>query len=100
MTCVIIFNARRVIVSDRLALFAILTIHFMGSVIGTLRSSSRIINLQCLAKSLRFRLLAPATSLSVLGISISLHETYTAALIIAEIDLPRVNPLSWAFLYI
>src|SRR5919106_5754549 len=100
MICVIMFIAIRVIVSDRLALFAILTIHFIGSAIGTLRSSSQIINLQLLAISLRFRLLAAATSLSVLGIPISLHETYIAALSIAEIDLPRVNPLSCAFLYI
>src|ERR671911_1526273 len=98
MICVIIFIARRVIVSDRLALFAILIIHFIGSAIGTLISSSRISNLQHSARLLRFVLLIVAISLRVRGVPISLHAMYIAAVTIPEIVLPRTNPLSSAFL--
>ena len=48
---------------------------------------------------LRLMLLTSAISFSVLGIPNSLHEMYMAATIsIADIDLPRTNPLSSAFL--
>ena len=45
-----------------------------------------------------FLLIFPAspTSLSVLGVSVSLHAAYSAAAINAEIDLPLTNPFSRA----
>jgi hypothetical protein len=53
---VIIFIASRVVFSDSKALFAILTIHFIGSTTGTLRSSSLLVVCKHSAICLRFAL--------------------------------------------
>src|SRR5438270_8602602 len=75
----IILIALRFVFSVKLALFAILAIHFIGSANGTLRSSSTTNSLYILDILLRFTLLAIFISFNVLGIPISLQDTYTAA---------------------
>src|SRR6185312_6086371 len=53
---------------------------------------------QHLATSFRLMLIPFATSVSVLGVSVSLHAAYSAAATSPGIDLPLTRPLSSAFL--
>ena len=57
----------------RLIWFAILAIHFIGSTVGILMSSSITISLYCREIALRLRLLILQISLSVLGVPSSLQ---------------------------
>src|SRR5215831_19575452 len=76
------------IFSLRLILFAILAMHFAGSMLGILMSSSSTSSLYCREISLRLILLIKEISFNVLGAPTSLQAMYTAAAMDAGTDLP------------